>query len=227
MKKILLMVAMLFATNFAFAQLSKGNLLVTGAFSVGSTSQENTINSKTTDGPSTSNFSIIPNVSYFINDRLSVGVELGYSSLSAELVDVRSSSTTVTTKDVTSGLGLSPFVRYYFPLGQKFYFYGQGGFGITSGKINNTTTTVTTFFGTQTTEVKSESDLSAFNVGFRPGITYFFTDRFALDASFGLLNYSNTTVKLDKDETKNSELNFNIIPNSLNFGLSYRFGGGK
>lgn len=220
------MVAMLFATNFAFAQLSKGNLLVTGAFSVGSTSQENTIAGKTTDGPSTSTFSIIPNVSYFLSDRFAVGLELGYSRLSSEVVDVTSSRTT-TTKEVTSGLGLSPFVRYYIPLGQKFYFYGQGGFGFTSGKVENTITTVTTFLGTQTTETKTESDLSAFNVGFRPGVTYFFTDRFALDASFGLLNFSNLTEKLGNNETKNSEINFNIIPSSLTFGLSYRFGAGK
>ncbi len=219
------MVAMLFATNFAFAQLSKGNLLVTGAFSVGSTSEENTVAGKTTDGPSTSNFSIIPNVSYFLSDRFAVGLELGYSRLSSEVVDVTSSGT-ITTKTVTGGLGLSPFVRYYIPLGQKFYFYGQGGFGFTSGKIENTITTFSSFFN-RTTEVKTESDLSAFNVGFRPGVTYFFTDRFALDASFGLLNFSNSTTKLGNSETKNSELNFNIIPSSLTFGLSYRFGAGK
>ena len=225
MKKIVLFVALLLTTNFAFAQLSKGNILVTGAFSISGSSSENTVNNTTSDGPTVTSVSFVPNVSYFLTVRFALGLELGLSNNTTEDKDING-NTTVTTKDVTGTFSISPFVRYYVPLGQNFYFYGQGGFGVTTGGIESTRTSVTTFGNnTVTTETKSTSDISGFNVGLRPGITYFLNNRFALDASFGLLGIQNATVKEGDDEFKTTEFNFNIIPNSLTFGLSYRFGG--
>jgi long-subunit fatty acid transport protein len=225
MKKLLLLVALLLSGSFAFAQLSKGNVLVTGAFSISSSTEESTINNRTSDGPTLTSFSFVPNVSYFITNRFSVGLELGLNSIALEEIEVNG-NTTITTKDVTTSFGIGPFVRYYVPLGQNFYFYGQGGFGITAGNIESTRTSVTTFGNsTVTNEVKTQSDLTAVNVRFRPGITYFLNNRFALDASFGLLNIEGSTVKTGNDEFKQSQFNFNLIPNSINFGLSYRFGG--
>jgi len=225
MKKSLLLVAMLLSGSFAFAQLSKGNVLVTGAFSISGNANEQKINGTTTDGPTTTSFSFIPNVSYFITNNFSVGLELGLISNTNKEIDVNG-NTTVTNKDVTTSVGIAPFVRYYVPLGQNFYFYGQGGFGINSGNTENTRTSVTTVGNnTITNEVKSQSDVAAFNVRFRPGITYFLNNRFAIDASIGLLGLESSTTKIGDNEYKQTQFDFNIIPNSLNFGLSYRFGG--
>jgi hypothetical protein len=74
-------------------------------------------------------------------------------------------------------------------------------------------------------------DHSQFGVHLNPGIAFFATDRIALEASFGDLSFtSSTSTSYDeavKDEsTTKTNLNFSLLPQTLQFGISFFFGGG-
>lgn len=227
MKKFLWLVAMLLTTNFAFAQLSQGNLLVTGAFSISSNTSEVTNNNRVSDGPTTTDFAFVPNVSYFLTNNFSLGLEIGFNrnSTTSDFTN-NNGNTTVTIENVVSTFAFGPFVRYYIPLGTNFYFYGQGGIQVYGGTADETETAVTQNGNTTTTVINNTTtDLSGFSIGLKPGITYFLNNRFALDASFGLLQFATNGEKRTNYERRSNQIDFNLIPNSINFGLSYRFGG--
>ena len=81
MKKIILTVAAVFAFGFANAQdkkessegFSKGDVFVTGAFSLGSTNDKNA-------EVKTSSFEIAPQLGYFVSENIAIGLKVGYSS---------------------------------------------------------------------------------------------------------------------------------------------------
>jgi hypothetical protein len=226
MKKIVLFVALLLSGNLAFAQLSKGNLLVTGALSISSNTSEITNNNRVSDGPTTTDFAFVPNVSYFLTNNFSLGLEIGFNrnSVTSDFT-TDNGNTTVTLENVVSTFAFGPFVRYYVPLGNNFYFYGQGSIQAYGGTDDETETSVTQNGNTTTTVINnSKTDLSGFSIGLKPGITYFLNNRFALDASFGLLQFATTGEKRTNYERRSNQVDFNLIPNSINFGLSYRFG---
>lgn len=227
MKKFLWLVALLLTTNLAFAQLSQGNLLVTGAFSISSNTSEVTNNSRVSDGPTTTDFAFVPNVSYFLTNNFSLGLEIGFNRNSTTSdFTTDNGNTSVTVENVVSTFAFGPFVRYYVPLGNNFYFYGQGGIQVYGGTEDETETAVTQNGNTTITVINNTTtDLSGFSTGLKPGITYFLNNRFALDASFGLLQFATNGEKRTNYERRSNQVDFNIIPNSLTFGLSYRFGG--
>ena len=119
---------------------------------------------------------------------------------------------------------MGPIVRLHIPLGKQFYFYGEGGFNVEFTNSNFYYGGLINFEDPAQEGTRFKSNIINYSIGIRPGITYFLNNRFALDASFGLLGIQNETVKQRDNEFKTTEFNFNIIPNSLAFGLSYRFG---
>ncbi len=106
MKKIVAVVlGVMMAAGFAMAgdmpdALMKGSWELGGGFSFKTTSGDYYEN---TDGDGSTDFSIHPDLGYFIMDGLVVGASLEFSSHSQG--------------DVSNGtFGLGPFVNYYFPL---------------------------------------------------------------------------------------------------------------
>ncbi len=118
MKKVLLSAVALLAFGFANAQeeekgnggFSKGDMFVSGAFSIGS--------EKTGDDKS-SGFEIEPKFGYFVTDNIAIGGKLGYKSDKAEdaLGD--------TQDDVAFTVGA--FGRYYMTPASQFSLFGEFG----------------------------------------------------------------------------------------------------
>ncbi len=223
LKLLLLIMAFGLTSNIVFAQLAKGNVLITGDLAVNTKTNKETGNFGS-NVTKTRSFSIIPNVSYFVTDRLAIGLALGYGRTSIKEENNPSNSVPYLNTIVTK-ITLGPIVRYFIPLGKKFYFYGEGGFNMEFNNRDYYVGGLINFENPTQDGIRFKANTVRYNIGIRPGITYFLNNRFALDASFGLLGIQNETEKQPENKYKTTEFIFSFIPNSLTFGLSYRFGG--
>ncbi len=123
MKKVLLSAVALLAFGFANAQeegkgnggFAKGDVFVSGAFSIGS--------EKTGDDKS-SGFEIEPKVGYFVTENIAIGGKLGFASYKAE--------DTFGDTDDLSALTVGAFGRYYMTPASQFSLFGQLGFDYSS-----------------------------------------------------------------------------------------------
>ena len=123
MKKIILTAVALLAFGFANAQeegkgnggFAKGDVFVSGAFSIGS--------EKTGDDKS-NGFEIEPKVGYFVTENIAIGGKLGFASYKAE--------DTFGDTDDLSALTVGAFGRYYMTPASQFSLFGQLGFDYSS-----------------------------------------------------------------------------------------------
>ena len=122
MKKDLLSAVALLAFGFANAQeekanegFAKGDLFVTGAFTLGS--------EKTGDVKSSS-FEIAPQVGFFLTENIAIGGKLGYKADKAE-------NAGGDTQD-DAGFTVGAFGRYYFTPASKFSLFAQLGLDYSS-----------------------------------------------------------------------------------------------
>jgi len=104
MKKVILSIALLSGIAFTTqAQTEKGKFLVGGNVSY------STVKSDADNAKASHNFSIVPNVGYFVNDNIAVGTGIGYQSSKA-------SQASLTGKQ--EAFVISPFGRYYTPVAE-------------------------------------------------------------------------------------------------------------
>lgn len=168
MKKIILTVAAVFAFGFANAQdkkessegFSKGDVFVTGAFSINSTNNKN---NDTKDN----SFEIAPQVNYFLTENISLGAKISFSS------DKQSVAGTDTQDDSTVAFGLAG--RYYFTPASKFSVFGQ---------LAAEYATVTDNLSTP------EFKVNGFGAGLGLGLNYFVSSNFSIETGLAVLNFS-------------------------------------
>lgn len=180
MKKIVTVIALALICSGAYAQFNQGRYLAGGSLSFSTlTGKQKTDNATNTYGHQT-NFSLAPDIGYFVIDKLAVGASLNLSTSTSKGDGSDDSKHTET--DFT----LTPFVRYY--LDQGIFFQGQVGFGSGSSKDKNdgSNTTVTTKHG-------------VFNWALAAGYAYFLNDNVALEPTVGYgastNNYKNPDYK--------------------------------
>lgn len=229
MKKVLFSLYLLFIGTIAFAQLSKGSLLVTGSASG---------NKRNYDGSGTSanflyfgpftqtTFTVAPQVSYMLSNRFAIGLEGGYTKQKYESIDDNLSlnGSTWTYKSNSHKYTAGQFLRYYIPLRQNFYLYFQESALYYSGKGEYSNVSTSVF---STTESKDSYDVTGYRIALKPGIQYFLSNRVAIDVSVDILKYTEQKETYTTRTDDFSEFEVNLIPNSVTLGVSYRFGGGK
>lgn len=199
MKKVLLSLAAVFAFGLANAQETESNGFAKGDVFLSGTvgfSSESTGDAKTTG------FNIAPSAGYFVNENIAVGLSLGYNSLKNEVP-----SNPVTSESKYTSFGVGAFGRYYFTPGNSFSLFGQLGVGYESGKLEQNS---------------DESKTDSFNIGVAPGINYFVSEHFALEATFGILGYSTSKPDFDGADSTNS-FDFGLNLDNINFGIVYKF----
>lgn len=139
MKKILLAgaVALFGLSN---AQIAKGTTYLSG--SVGY-SQEETNNGNL----KTENFNVLPTVGYFVNTNLAVGLGIGYETgKKTSTTTATLGNTTIVNENVTKtpAFVVEPFVRKYWTLSDKLYFFGQLAVPMRFGKTETEVSSVAT-----------------------------------------------------------------------------------
>jgi hypothetical protein len=194
MKKILMtMAAALMAVT-----MNAQNMYVGGSLGYSTTSQDGT----TLD----TRFSLIPEFGVSFNDKMGVGVEIGYSSDKDEQSHAPNTVTESTFK-------FAPYFRYTaLKLGNVSVF-GDGQFS----------------YATTKTETKAKNgntnDQTVNNWGLyvKPGIAYNLNEKFALVAKFGnIIGY--TSNKLDVNGAKaKSTFELLNLTNNIQFGFYYNF----
>ncbi len=203
MKKIFLLAVAIITFGFANAQdtgsgFSKGDLFITGAVGVGS---------QKTGDQKLSSLEFSPKAGYFISNNIALGLALGLNSTK----DDNGVNTLVKVNRTSFGA----FGRYYFTPGSQFSVFGQLGFDISSTKNKREVTT-----GPITTPNETKSN--GFGVALAPGVSYFVSKHFALEATWGILNFnSNKPDAPGADAT--TTVNFGLNLQAINFGLLYKF----
>lgn len=143
----------------------------------------------------TSTFEIAPRAGYFVSESIAVGLQIGYLSTKSENFsgDVEDFSV----------LALGAFGRYYFSPSKRFSLFGQLGINYLTAEDN-----------------LSGGKADGFGFALAPGISYFVSEHFALEATIGELSYF--TVGPDGGESTDT-FTFGLDLNDVNFGVVYKF----
>ncbi|SMG40560.1 hypothetical protein [Sphingobacterium psychroaquaticum] len=196
MKKLLLsIIALAFIGGTAVhAQGFKGKWFIMGEAGYGTQSDGNV-----------KNYSVLPVVGTFVAPTTVVGLGVGYlgsEDKTGVLADVVKSNAFIA----------QPLVRKYWGVADNFFIFGQAAVPVTFGKGT-----------TEDNGTKVEQKFTGYGIQLSPGIDYFLSSKFSIEASFGLAGW--TAVKPKDGETSND---FNIginsgFQNGLKFGLKYIF----
>jgi len=212
MKKVqLLLMSFVFAT-MAFSQQAKGDIYLGGSLNLSAESSSTEVGSTNTDGPKIFSFGIEPKVGYFISDKISVGLNLGFSSYNRK---VENSGTTTKNTNLSYGGGI--FARYYVLPTEKFGFFFEAGADLMAGSSK-------TDIGGVETDGPNTLNI---NAGFTPGIVFYVSNRVALEANYGFLGYNTYSEKDDSgtQEVKSTDNSFglDVNPGTFELGVSVLF----
>lgn len=207
MKKGILSLVLLGAAFSAQAQISAGTTLLSG--SIGYTQSENKTENAYLDQKSkTQVFNFTPTIGYFVAENLAVGVNLDFESTRTKGTDYYyygspylsqfPASYKFNNKTRTINAGL--FARYYKFVGEKVAFFGQAGAGYSN------------FYSNQ----KDGDRPQGFYGNILPGVTFFPTNKFALELTARGLSYSRVSAKVGA--TNNGE-DVKAIQNGFDLGF--------
>ena len=192
MKKITLSIGLLMA--FAF-----GNAQEKESFSKGNRIVSGSISfMKDSEGESESTeFQVSPRAGIFITNNLLVGAAVGIGSQISKVG-------TEKTEDVTK-YNVGAFARYYSSPLKKFSVFGHAGIGFENEK-----------------DLLAKVSTNSIDIRFSPGISYFLSDKFIIDAMVGSIGYnSSKTDEPDSERSKNFNIDLDIT--QIQFGLMYKF----
>ncbi|MCL2510493.1 MAG: porin family protein [Bacteroidales bacterium] len=150
-------------------------------------------------------FGIAPEVGYFVTDKLSVGLGVGFN-----LISDKAGKDADALK--TTAFGVNPYARYFLISAGNFSFYVQGGLSY----VSSTAEYIAGVDADGKAKIEKADAINTLEIGFNPGIAYKLGDKFGLTASFGKLYYK------DLGEDTN-ELGLKIDASSLKLGLHYSF----
>lgn len=193
MKKILLTMAVAVLTVAASAQ---NRFYAGGSLGYGSNSYDGAI--------TTSSFSILPEIGYVLNDKMTIGAELGYKSVSNK------SHEPVQTDGTFS---FNPYFRYTFFSVGKVDVFGDAMFSL--GLISHKSS----YKGSDT----STSNATSLGFYVKPGIAYNLNDKFSLVAKFGNVLGFSSARSGDSGAKATTAFELMNLSNKLAFGFYYNF----
>lgn len=204
MKKMIVVAVLgLIGTQFANAQVKKGNILLGGTVGVASGSSKV---EDTDDKVTTTRFNISPKVGYAVSDKWVVGV-----FANTQFSTVKNKTATADTKQQTNSIAPGIFVRNYHNIGEsKFAFFGEANVSYAFGS--------TKLDGTKT------QSISAIDANVVPGIAYFVTKRFNIEGVFGGINFNNEVVKAEPTGTEITNNTFSLqFTKQFSLGVNWLF----
>ena len=211
-KSILILLIFCASAALGLAQINKGSIFAGLDLNLSSTQTQNSFSQSSSSNTSASQTSVLlmPGLGYFISEDLVVGISFGYSgNYTQDLINHVTES--------NAGLNFSPFVRNYFNIGEKAALFTQFNIGYT------------TTWGTKGNIIgpSDQSNGYILGVSISPGLSYFISDKFELEAAIALLGYTNTSNKTipgsgaDTQTYQNSNFQLNLTMSAINFGFKY------
>ena len=186
------------------AQPTGGKFFIGGHFSLYSTINKSKNGNTTEKGLSDNYFTIMPVGGYFLNNKIAVGVGIGYDT------QIEKDPGSTLEKYTNSKFEINPFGRYYLISGTGGIFIEASmgySFGTSKSYITNVTDTRHDF---------------GFSALLSPGVYYYITPRLALEAKFGWVGFMSDISKTGNDQ-KNIRNSFgaDLSPDSFAFGLTF------
>ncbi len=227
MKKTLFFASALIVGSLA-AQTTQDDRLVIpkGTWTVGGNLSINTLSNTSENEPFTSEtdvtgVSFLPNLGYAVGENTILGLRPGYRYQESENTVFEDSMRNNSRTTESHALSIASYLRRFFPLNKNLALYLQGelGYEHVRGESASDNDSLS----------QTESTTDTFFIGIRPGITYFVSKAFALEAGIGALQYerldseftdSNDTVISTEDRNR---FNFDLDTSQIFFGLSYYF----
>jgi len=198
MKKLLLSALAVCAFTFSNAQEEKNegnNGFAKGDMMI---SGAFSFGSQSTGDAKENSFEIAPKFGFFVSDNIAVGAKIGFMSQKGEDAAGNDNLDKQT-------LSLGAFGRYYMTPASKFSVFAE--LGVDYGNVDN-----------KLTDAKS-AEISAM-VG--PGISYFVSNSFAIEAGWGMLGY-NTNDNGGDGADSTDKFNLGLDTRDLSIGLVYKF----
>lgn len=196
--------------------IEKGTWLIDGSISF--SDNHNRFEVEGTDDSSDQesfNFALAPKIGYTIKRNLTAGLGLEYSRTKGSAITTTENSGSSGGSSLSQSFNISPFLRTYIGLNQNLALFVQGELQ----------------YGRRWSESTDNNEPSSFTGiqnqyrgGIRPGLTYFMSNKLAIETSIGFLGYSRFDTE-DSDTSSGSGSNFGLSLNSsdLFFGIAYYF----
>ena len=202
MKKLILSAAAIFAFGFANAQdTTTATTTGEGGFSSGDIFISGSVGFNTTsfDESKSTTFNIAPRVGFFVADNIAIGGRLGYTSTKSEVDDVETGD--------TNEFSVGVFGRYYFTPSSRFSTFGEAMID----------------YATSKNELVDDSTVNSFGIAIAPGVSYFLSDSWAIEATWAALSFRNSKNADIDDAEATSEFGLNANLESISLGLIYKF----
>ncbi|GAB0157462.1 hypothetical protein CHRYSEOSP005_27380 [Chryseobacterium sp. Alg-005] len=222
MRKILLIVSATFA-GLSYAQITKGSVYIGGQ--IGYSQKEN----KNTHAKE-ENINILPVAGFFVSNNLAAGAGVGYVNRKSKTVTPfysPSASGIVISETRRSALVINPFVRKYWSLSDKLYFFGELEIPMEFGKVeteesaSNISNPVSGAHPINL-PLSDEANYTSAGVNIKPGLDYFLNKNWTIEASIGEFGYS--TSKLDVDGAKSvANSKFGLDLSAVTISVKYVF----
>ncbi len=215
-KQICLIAFMVTLSLQCVAQMSKGNVMVSGTIGITKEKQKVKKGTQTTDGPVQSGFELKADGFYFLYNYLAVGAGLGYTSSYS-----RSYTNLPYTEDKTtqSTFGIKPIVQYYVINSGNFGVFAEAGVELSFGAKEK-------YEKFSTIEETTNYSLFSYSFGLSPGMHYFVTDKIGLTVYTGFFGY--TSIRETQNETPEDIISITNKPNfsfdlkNVSFGITIR-----
>ncbi len=152
----------------------------------------------TTENNTIRNYSFLPAVGNFIAPTVAIGGAVGYTGSSVKDSD-----------EATGAFILQPLVRKYWGLNDKLFIFGQAS--------------VPLAFGTNTSAANVDTKYTSYGFQVAPGLDYFLSSHWSIEAQFGLLGWNGTSIK-DGDSRSDFVFGLNSgLLSGVNIGIKYIF----
>ncbi len=210
MKHLLLTSFTILSFTFSHAQLQKGTMLLEGTFNVSGNSMTDEFNlfGGLNDFELRNNsIAIAPRIGWFTNNNLLLGVGLLFQNNTSKNFNFFNGTQSVVFITRNNLYSINPYFTKFSPLTDKLYL--------------TTSVNVLIGFGSENAELgDQEQAADVFQAGLNivPGLTYFISEKWGLQASIGQLFFQHRQAKLTTDLGQQQEDPKNT---SNNFGLSF------
>ena len=202
MKKILVAGAIALF-GLASAQTTEKSGFQGRLFLMGQVGYESTENNNT--NVTDNSFAVVPTVGYFVTPTVAVGLGVGYASNTSK------NTTGVEVKNINDAFKVMPLARKYWGLGDKLYLFGQLAvpmeWGTNKQKVNGN-------------QVGDKAKYSSYGVQVAPGLDYFLTNNWSVEATIGAFGYNSTKFKGSKST---DNYNFGVNLSNIQIGVKYIF----
>jgi long-subunit fatty acid transport protein len=207
-KKLLLAFVSIIAIQTAKAQTEKGSQMLGASFGFSTSSSDTKAFNTFTNAydqsvhGKTKSYNIAPSYSYFIADKLDLGVSVGFGGSSQKISDIQNQK--------SQGFNSSIYLRKYFLYDNKI--------GIRTGPYLSYESTTQEY--SYNPVIKNHNDVYGGGIGL--DFIYFPVKRLGLAARLGSANYFH---QKSDDNTQGTYNSFNLaFVNSLSLSVNYVFG---